>query len=134
VRLFLENYAADGVRLPDAAGDRLRLAAQRCVACGLCTLECARVGGAPPLDPMDAVVAAARLAIDVVRLALPIDEPAPCAACGACDRVCPTQVPIQRVQLDLAARAAAARKPAVPSSGAASPEAAPAMAEAPGIG
>jgi ferredoxin len=122
VRVFLEYYAGDGVRLPEAEGDRLRLDAQRCVACGLCTLECARVGGAPPLDPMDAVAAAARLAIDVVRLALPVDEPRPCAACGACDLVCPTQVPIRRVQLDLAARAAAARVPA------------PVMAEVPRIG
>ncbi|HBZ71872.1 MAG TPA: hypothetical protein DEP35_19955, partial [Deltaproteobacteria bacterium] len=68
VGLFLGNYREDGIRLPDGARDALRLEAQRCTACGLCSEECARVGGAPGLDPMDAVAAASRLAIDVVRL------------------------------------------------------------------
>jgi succinate dehydrogenase/fumarate reductase-like Fe-S protein len=107
VALFLANYREDGVRLPDAARDALRLEAQRCTACGLCTAECARVGGRPRLDPMDAVAAASRLAIDVVRLALPVAD-AGCAACAACEVVCPAEIPIAKVQDDLGSLAAMA--------------------------
>jgi succinate dehydrogenase/fumarate reductase-like Fe-S protein len=107
VARFLENYREDGVRLPNAARDALRLEAQRCIACGLCTAECARVGGQPGLDPMDAVAAASRLAIEVVRLALPVAEAA-CAACMACEAVCPAHIPIARVQADLSSLGAMA--------------------------
>jgi len=109
VALFLENYREDGIRLPEAARDALRLEAQRCTACGLCTAECARVGGAPLLDPMDAVAAASRLAIDIVRLGLPVADAGPCAACGACEAVCPADIPIARVQADLGALGAMAQ-------------------------
>lgn len=100
---FFDNYAADGFRMPDAAASALQLDAEACLVCGLCSAECARVGGAPPLDPRDAVVAASRLAIDWVRLGLsplgPSAEPADaCSGCGACDAVCPAGIPIRRVQ------------------------------------
>ncbi len=109
VGLFLENYGADGVRLPDPEARPLSLAAARCLACGLCSLECARVGGQPPLDPRDAVLAGARLEIDLTRLGLslgpaaPEGEPAdPCTGCAACETVCPARIPIARVQARLA--------------------------------
>ncbi|HME68587.1 MAG TPA: 4Fe-4S dicluster domain-containing protein [Myxococcota bacterium] len=108
VALFLENYREDGVRLPDAARDALRLEAQRCTACGLCTAECARVGGAPRLDPMDVVAAASRLAIDIVRLALPVADAA-CLGCAACEAVCPAHIPIARVKADLGSLGAMAQ-------------------------
>ena len=107
--LFLANYRDDGIRLPDATRDALRLEAQRCTACGLCTLECARVGGAPPLDPLDAVAAASRLSVDVVRLGLPSAGVGPCTACVACEAVCPAHIPIARVQADLASLEAMAQ-------------------------
>jgi succinate dehydrogenase/fumarate reductase-like Fe-S protein len=106
---FLENYREDGIRLPDPTRAALRLEAQRCTACGLCTEECARVGGAPRLDPMDAVAAASRLVIDIVRLGLPIAEASGCAACAACEAVCPVHIPIARVQADLGALGAMAQ-------------------------
>ena len=109
VALFLENYQEDGIRLPNKARDALRLEAQRCTACGLCTAECARLGGAPPLDPMDAVAAASRLTIEIVRLALPMADAAACAACAACEAVCPARIPIARVQTDLASLGAMAQ-------------------------
>jgi len=109
VALFLENYREDGIRLPDAARDALRLEAQRCTACGLCTEECARVGGAPPLEPMDAVAAASRLVIDIVRLALPVAGAAGCQSCAACEAVCPAHIPIARVQADLGSLGAMAQ-------------------------
>jgi ferredoxin len=76
VALFLANYGADGICLPDPEARPLSLAAARCLACGLCSLECARTGGRPPLDPRDAVLSGARLEIDLVRLGL-LGEPAP---------------------------------------------------------
>ena len=110
IERFLANYGGDGFRLPDPDRARLQLAAEACLVCGLCSAECARVGGAPRLDPREAVVSAARLEIDWLRLGL--EEPAatPCAGCRACTAVCPAAIPIDRVQealskdLHLAAR------------------------------
>ncbi|RIL06979.1 MAG: hypothetical protein DCC71_04735 [Proteobacteria bacterium] len=106
VERFFRNYADDGFRLPDPAAAALQLDAERCLVCGLCSAECARVGGAPALDPRDAVIAAARLAIDWVRLDVsPLGAGASasaCAGCRACDAVCPAAIPISRVQSWLA--------------------------------
>lgn len=101
VALFLENYGPDGVRLPDAESRPLSLAASRCVACGLCSLECARVGGRPVLDPREAVLAGSRLEIDLTRLGLSAASDPVCSGCRACERVCPASIPIARVQARL---------------------------------
>ena len=102
---FFENYAADGFRMPDAEAAALQLDAEACLVCGLCSAECARIGGEPPLDPRDAVVAAARLAIDWTRLSLvPSAGAAACAGCRACDAVCPAGIPIADIQEWLATR------------------------------
>jgi succinate dehydrogenase/fumarate reductase-like Fe-S protein len=106
---FLANYGADGFRLPDPARARLQLAAEACLACGLCSIACAQAGGAPPLEPRDAVLSAARLEIDWVRLGLPSGAAASagavassCTACAACEPVCPVSIPIASVQETLA--------------------------------
>jgi succinate dehydrogenase/fumarate reductase-like Fe-S protein len=107
VAQFLAHYGPDGVRAPDAAARAVQLDASKCLVCGLCTLECARVGGAPPLDPREAVIAASRLEIDLLREGLARELAAaaaagPCGSCDACGRVCPADVPIARVQQRLA--------------------------------
>lgn len=104
---FLANYGADGFRLPDEARARLQLAAEVCLACGLCGIACARADGAPPLEPRDAVLSAARLEIDWIRLGPPGPDAAPgapsgCAACAACEPACPVGIPIAAVQETLA--------------------------------
>lgn len=125
---FLTSYGADGFRLPDPERARLQLAGEACLACSLCSVECARVGGAPRFEPRDAVLSAARLEIDWLRLApdalrsprarpastgsagLPdaagavgaADDEAPCDACAACEAVCPVAIPIAAVQAALA--------------------------------
>ena len=100
VAQFLAHYGPDGVRAPDLAARALALDASRCLVCGICSIECARVGGAPPLDPRDAVIAASRLEIDILRegLAGTLARGAACAGCDACSRVCPAHIPIARVQ------------------------------------
>ncbi len=96
-QLFLDNYAADGVRLPSEKRRELQRAAQHCLVCGLCSVACAAAGGRPPLDPRDAVLSGARLEVDVRRLH--IEEPgAACGACRACEPVCPVGIPIASVQ------------------------------------
>ena len=50
-QLFLDNYAADGLRAPREERRELQRAAQRCLVCGLCSMACAAAGGRPPLDP-----------------------------------------------------------------------------------
>jgi succinate dehydrogenase/fumarate reductase-like Fe-S protein len=106
---FLRNYEADGFRLPDARSTELAFAAEPCLVCGLCSAACAAAGGAPALDPRDAVVAASRLGIDWVRLgvtavadASAAAPEAPCSACRACDAVCPVHIPIAALQASLA--------------------------------
>lgn len=122
---FFDNYGADGFRLPDPERSRLQLAAEACLACGLCTIECARVSGAPALEPRDAVLSAARLEIDWIRLGLVPFAPAaaraaaattgdaaatPCGACRACESVCPAGIPIAGIQ-DILATWGAGRTP-----------------------
>ena len=113
VERFFGHYRADGVARADAAGTELAGQAEACLVCGLCSFECARVGGAPPLDPRDAVVAAARLEVDWRRLGVSPNRPEgddsaapdsemPCAGCDACSRVCPAGIPVAQVQARLA--------------------------------
>jgi ferredoxin len=102
VRRVLEQYAADGLGPADPRRAERQLAAEACLTCGLCTAECARAGGAPRLDPRDAVVAAARLEIDWRRLRLPAAPATPCAGCRACELVCPVAIPIAEIQEALA--------------------------------
>ena len=103
VEAFLAHYGADGVALPDSARRARIRAAERCLVCGLCSEECARVGGAPPLDPMEAVVAASRLASEAQRFGVGREEDAetsPCASCRACETRCPTAIPIAEIIRD----------------------------------
>lgn len=112
VARFLANYGADGFRLPDPARARLQHAAEACLACALCDAACAQVGGAPPLAPRDAVLSAARLEIDWIRLGPPAGAPAApagCAACAACEPACPVGIPIAAVQETLAGLGAGGR-------------------------
>jgi succinate dehydrogenase/fumarate reductase-like Fe-S protein len=101
VAQFLAYYGPDGVAPPEPESRATALDAQRCLVCGLCSVECARVGGAPPLDPRDAVVAAARLEVDWRRLGLAPAPSSPCAGCDACTLICPAGIPIHRVQARL---------------------------------
>lgn len=100
---FFASYGADGFRPPDPGRARLQLAAEACLACGLCSVACARAGGAPPLDPRDAVLSAARLEIDWIRLSAPPAADASevvgaCVACAACEPACPVGIPIASLQ------------------------------------
>jgi Fe-S oxidoreductase len=106
VAQFLGYYGPDGVTRPDAAARALAKQAEACLVCGLCSLECARQGGTPPLDPRDAVVAAARLEIDWLRLGIAPAAGGACGACDACARICPAGIPIHHVQTRLASLAA----------------------------
>ena len=100
VARFLAHYEEDGIRAPEPAASLLAQQAEACLVCGLCTLECSRVGGQPVLDPRDAVIAAARLEIDGPRLGL--SPGAACGGCDACSRVCPVGIPIHEIQDRLA--------------------------------
>jgi succinate dehydrogenase/fumarate reductase-like Fe-S protein len=100
-RLFLENYAADGLRAPHEERRAVQRAAQHCLVCGLCSVACAEAGGAPTLDPRDAVLSGARLEVDVRRLGIG-ESGAACGACRACEPTCPVGIPIASVQAALA--------------------------------
>jgi ferredoxin len=100
VAQFLGHYGPDGLGPPDPAGRELALRAQACLACGLCSTACALAGGAPSIDPRDAVLAASRLEVDWRRLGLAA-EVASCAGCDACSLVCPAGIPIHHVQAAL---------------------------------
>ena len=102
VAQFLASYGPDGVTPPEPAGRALSMQAEACLVCGLCSLECASQGGTPPLDPRDAVVAAARLEVDWLRLRIAPGANGACGACDACARICPAGIPIHHVQARLA--------------------------------
>ena len=83
VARFFGHYREDGVAPADAAGTALADQAEACLVCGLCSFECARIGGAPPLDPRDAVVAAARLEVDWRRLGVAPGRPGTATPAGS---------------------------------------------------
>jgi ferredoxin len=114
VARFYENYGPDGVRPPDPARRALDAQAQECLVCGLCSIACAQVGGTPPRDPRDAVVAAARLWADWQRLDLAPVGADPCSGCDACSRSCPAGIPIHRVQQHLPVREGPTPRDATP--------------------
>jgi ferredoxin len=114
VAQFMAYYGPDGVTQPEAETRALALSAQNCLVCGLCNLECARVGGAPAIDPRDAVAAAARLEVDWRRLGLAPEPAGACTGCDACSRVCPAGIPIHRLQARLLAPGAAPASDATP--------------------
>ena len=111
VAQFLAYYGPDGVARHDAESRALALSAQSCLVCGLCNLECARVGGAPAIDPRDAGIAAARLEGDWRRRGLAPEPAGLCAGCDACSRICPAGIPIHRVQARLCALGASDATP-----------------------
>jgi len=100
-QLFLDHYRADGLRRPEPELRALQPDAQACLVCGLCSGACAQAGGRPLLDPRDAVLAGARLAIDVRRLGLR-EVATGCAGCRDCESVCPARIPIASIQEALA--------------------------------
>ena len=97
VAQFVRNYGPEGFAFPDARRRALAAAAQRCLVCGLCSAECARVGGAPPIDPQEAVVALSRLASEAKRFGLETAVESPCGKCRACHRACPVGIPIAEI-------------------------------------
>jgi heterodisulfide reductase subunit C len=101
VEEILASYGDDGVATPTPEARALALSAEACLVCGLCSFECARVGGRPALDPRDAVAAAARLQVDWRRLGVSLGSAGPCAGCDACTRICPAGIPVHRVQASL---------------------------------
>jgi succinate dehydrogenase/fumarate reductase-like Fe-S protein len=109
VAQFLAHYGPDGATAPEPAARALARQAEACLVCGLCSLECARIGGTPPLDPREAVIAAARLEVDWLRLGISPAAGHACGACDACARVCPAGIPIDRVQTRLASLATPTR-------------------------
>ena len=102
VERFLANYGPDGVRAPADRDRALRLSSEGCLVCGLCSAECARVEGRPPADPRDAVIAASRLEVDLLRHDLAGALEGSCGDCTACEAVCPAAIPIAQVQARLA--------------------------------
>ena len=104
VEAFLRNYRDDGLEMPDPTRRVLWQHASRCLVCGLCSAECARIGGSPPLDPEEAVVAAARSVIDWRKLPSPGTQNGDfsCTSCRACHAVCPVAIPIADIERKIA--------------------------------
>lgn len=104
VEAFLRNYGEDGLAMPSPDRRALWRHASRCLVCGLCSAECARIGASPPLDPEEAVVAAARSLIDWRKLSRTPGEggPFPCTSCRACHAVCPVAIPIADIEREIA--------------------------------
>lgn len=100
VAQFVRNYGPEGFAIPDGSRRTLVSAAQRCLVCGMCSAECARVGGTPPIDPQEAVVASSRLSSEAKRFGYNAVAAAPCGSCRACHPVCPVAIPIAEIIAD----------------------------------
>jgi succinate dehydrogenase/fumarate reductase-like Fe-S protein len=105
---FRSSYVAEGLT-PTTPEDRaLGLAAQGCIACGLCETGCALVGATPEVRALG-VHAAFRLysrhPVELPLAAAAFAALAACGDCAGCAALCPTGVPIDRLVSAFAARA-----------------------------
>jgi succinate dehydrogenase/fumarate reductase-like Fe-S protein len=102
---FLANYAGEGL-VPTRPEDRaLGEEASACIACGLCEPACDLARAVPALRAMGLHAAFRLYGRSSAELPLARAALEACAACSACEGVCPTGVPIARVVRGLLARA-----------------------------
>jgi heterodisulfide reductase subunit C len=94
---FLKNYAGEGL-VPTRPADRaVGEAASACIDCGLCASACDLAGAAPEVRALGLPAVfrlLGRSSAELVHARAALEA---CAACGACDPICPTGVPISDV-------------------------------------
>jgi succinate dehydrogenase/fumarate reductase-like Fe-S protein len=69
----------------------------RCVHCGLCSLNCPALAGAPSSAWNEAWTFAGGLSRSLDHATLVVADLSPCTRCAECDASCPTGVPITRL-------------------------------------
>jgi ferredoxin len=109
---FQHNYVVE--HLPPATAEHRALAETpgRCTGCGACDDVCPILGGTAGIDadafggPHAFVVAGARASTNLDDIAGALDTLTgpTCAACGACDRTCPEEIPIRALAASLHAQ------------------------------
>jgi heterodisulfide reductase subunit C len=95
---FRAAYEAEGLA-PTAEADReLGLAAQACIACGLCETGCELAAAVPSVRALGLHAVFRLYSRNPAELPLAAGALEACAGCaGGCDALCPTGVPIERI-------------------------------------
>lgn len=102
---FLANYAAEGLA-PTRPEDRaIGEAASACIACGLCEVACDLAAAIPAVRSLGVHAAFRLYGRSSAELSHAREALEACARCDACERTCPTGVPISRITRHLLARA-----------------------------
>lgn len=94
--LFLSYFRDDRIASFTEAEHEALAAFEGCVACGLCPSRCRVMEHAPGRfqGPMHIAVSASRSHPDFVN---DLDNILLCAACGQCEPICPSRVPVSRI-------------------------------------
>lgn len=94
-RLFLENYAEEGL-LPLSREDKDRLASySRCVNCGLCDAVCPALIELPREKFPGPSYLVTTLTRSLPEMRVADLDFSRCESCRECERACPTRVPLQ---------------------------------------
>jgi heterodisulfide reductase subunit C len=105
---FRAAYEVEGLAPTSEAERELGIAAQACIACGLCEAGCELAGAAPAVRALGLHAVFRLYARNPAEVSLAAGALDACAGCRGCDALCPTGVPITRIVSALRTRAGGA--------------------------
>jgi heterodisulfide reductase subunit C len=101
---FRAAYVAEGLAPMSPAARAVGLAAQDCIACGLCEPGCELAAASPEVRALGLHAAFRLYSRNPAELPLAREALDACAGCAGCDALCPTGVPISRIVTALRGR------------------------------
>jgi heterodisulfide reductase subunit C len=101
---FRAAYESEGLAPTTETDREISLAAQACIACGLCEAGCDLAGAVPEVRALGLHAAFRLYSRNRAELPLAAGALEACAGCTGCDALCPTGVPIGRIVAALRAK------------------------------
>lgn len=92
--LFLSQYGSEGLVVTHPDEREAMAEAGRCISCGLCELSCDLTQSSQAVRALGLPAVFRLYSRNLSEMPLAAEALNACSRCGACDALCPTQVPI----------------------------------------